>query len=288
MKKHNYSLQSDLSFLALLLLILVGIVFTGNGGDKWEIHVLMYCAASVSMLITYFVSVTAGLITDMLILFAYVSYVLWGVIRSGETVDSQLYFWIIWIPLVTTALYFFCRSHTRLQEENNELLEQLERFSVVDEETNLPNINNFEEECAVYMRISKRYDMHMMLLVWELRYEDEVRKLLGKKRFSQQIKVISEVAQKNLRTEDSVFLLRSSPYLWGTIMFTNAEGERIVKKRLRDKLEEEQRKMADKGYRIDVRFGSTAFEDEKQTPLELLEAAKKRLAYDVPGGGQKL
>lgn len=283
MKKRNTVLEGDLSFLALLLLILIGLVFTGNSGGDWGIHVVMFCAASVSMLITYFVSVTAGLVTDMLILFAYVSYVLWGVISSGKAVDVQLYFWIIWIPLMTVALHFFCRSFVRLAEEKSELTEQLEQFSVTDEETGLPNINSFEKECAVYMRISQRYNMEMLLLVWELRYENEVRRLLGKKRFFEQIRLISAVARKNLRKEDSLFLLHNSPYLWGTIMFTNKEGADIVKERLCRKMEEEQKRLADKGYRIDIRFGTAAFKDEGQSPLELLEAAKKRLPYDVPG-----
>lgn len=282
MKKSKYRLEGDFSFLALLILILVCLIFTGNNAEQWEINIVMFCAASVAFLVTYFITITAGLIVDILILFAYISYVLYGVIHTGDTINAQLYFWIIWIPFTTVTFHFFTRSMNQLQRENSILKQQVEEFALYDEDTGLENLYSFENECAIYMRIAERYKMSLVLVVWELRYENEISRLMGKQKFLEQIRVVSNVAQKSLRKEDSLFLLQDSPHLWGTIMFTNSGGEAIVIERLKKNLEEEQQNKKDGNIQIDLRFGTAIYENGNQVPLEFLETAKKRLSYDVP------
>ncbi|MSS64057.1 GGDEF domain-containing protein [Velocimicrobium porci] len=282
MKKSRYRIEGDFSFLAILLLILVCLVFTGNSAEQWAINIAMFCVASMAFLVTYFISITAGLIVDLLILFVYVSYILYGVIHTGDPIDMQLYFWMIWIPLTTIAFHFFTKNMNQLQEENRELKQRVEELALYDEATGLENLYSFENECVIYMRIAERYKMSLILLVWELRYENEISRLMGKQKFAEQIKDISGVAQKSLRKEDSLFLLRDTPYLWGTIMFTNPGGEAIVIDRLKKNLEEEQKNKSGDNIQIDMRFGTAVYENGNQSPLEFLEIAKKRLSYDVP------
>lgn len=282
MKKSRYGMDGDFAYLALLLLLLICLIFTETSAEQWGINVAMFCAASVAFLVTYFFSITAGLIFDLILLFAYISYVLYGVVASGRVIDVNLYFWVIWIPCATIAIYFFTRGMNRLQRENTELKRMVEEYALYDEDTGLENLYSFENECGIYMRIAERYKMSLVLLVWELRYENEISRLLGKQKFAEQIQMISEVAKKTLRKEDSLFLLQSAPYLWGTIMFTNAGGEGIVEDRLKKKLEEERQAGGASHIQLDLRFGSASYEDENITPLDFLETAKKRLSYDVP------
>lgn len=282
MNKRRIRLEGDLSFLALILLILVCLIFTGgSAAEQWGVNIAMFCAASLSFLVTYFFSITAGLVTDLLILFVYINYILLGVFRTGETIDVRLYFWLLWIPVTTVAFHFFSNSMKQLQEENVRLLQQVEELTMVDEATGLENLYSFENNCAIYMRIAERYNMPMVLLVWELRYESEVRRLLGKQKFGEQVKFITDVAQKVLRKEDALFMLSDSPQLWGTIMFTNEGGEAIVIERFKKKLEEERKGKAGEKVQLDMRFGAAVYTKEGQVPLELLEQAKKRMSYNV-------
>lgn len=282
MNKKKIRLEGDLSLLALVLLILVCLIFAGNGmQEQWEINIAMFCAASISLLVTYFFSITAGLVTDLLVLFVYINYILYEVFRSGETIDLRLYFWIIWIPLTTVAFHFFVDSTKRLQTENEGLQQRVEELTMRDETTGLENLYSFENTCLVYMRIAERYNMSLVLLVWDLRYENEIKRLLGKQKFAEEIRTISAVARKTLREEDSLFLLQDSPHLWGTVMFTNSGGEAKVVERLKEKLEEEWQGEGKEKIQIDLRFGIAFHENGNRAPLGLLEKAKKRLSYDV-------
>lgn len=282
MNKKKLRLEGDLSFLALVLLILVCLIFTGNTlQEQWGVNIAMFCAASVAFLVTYFFSITAGLIIDLLVLFIYINYILYGVIRTGNPIDTYVYFWILWIPMVTVAFHLFTANAKQLQTENTELRQRVEELALFDEDTGLENLYSFENASLVYMRIAERYNMSMVLLVWELRYESEVRRLLGKQKFKEEIRMISEVARKTLRVEDSLFLLQDSPHLWGTIMFTNPGGEVKVIERLKEKFEKEWQGEGKNNVHIDLRFGAAFHENGKRVPLELLEKAKKRLSYDV-------
>lgn len=282
MKRNKIRLKSDLSFLTIILLMLVCLIFTGSSSqEKWGINVVMFCAGGIAVLIAYFYSLTAALIADLLIVFAYVSYILYGVLRTGNVVDEQLYFWIIWIPLITVAFHFFSENMNALQAKNVELNQRLEELALFDEETNLGNLYNFENNCLIYMRIAERYNMPLVLLVWELRYENEVQRLLGKKKFSEEVRAISQVSRQILREEDSLFLVGDSPHLWGTIMFTNAGGEQKVIERLKQGMEEMWQKDGTNKVKMDLRFGVAVHQEGNRTPLVLLEKAKKRLAYDV-------
>lgn len=280
--KRKRGLEGDLSFLAILLLLLICLVFTGNSSEElWGMNLIMFCAASVACLVTYFYTVTAGLITDLLTLFGYVSYILYGVMRNGAVLNEQLYFWLLWIPIMTVAVHFFTLSMKKLQEENVELSQRVEELTRYDVTTGLENLYSFEDECVIYMRIAERYKMPLHLVVCDLRYENEVRRLMGRQKFEQQVQFISRVMRKTLRVEDSLFLLGDSPYLWGVIMFADEKGAQIAVNRLKDKMAEEEKALAN-SVNVDLRFGAVMYDGAKREPLEFLEKAKKRLAYDVP------
>lgn len=284
MRANKHSVAGDLSFLALLLLLFLCLVYTGMAGEgQWAANLIMFSAVSAALLATYFISVTAGLIADLLLLFAYVSYVIVTVMQSGEPVNEGLYFWIFWTPLMTLSVHFFSRSMTRLQRENEVLSELFERYAAIDEETGLKNLYYYERECEVYMRIAERYDMELLLLVWDLRYEHELKRLLGQRKFASEIAALSAGAQQHMRAEDTLFLLGEDPHLFGTLMFAKDGGEQAEAEALIAALKQaEAERTSD--TEIELRFGKTFYQKNGQTPLELLEAARRRLTYDVPGG----
>lgn len=281
-KKKKMKLEGDLSFLAIIVLILLCLMFIGNGAsEQWGLNILMFCAGSVAFLVTYFFSITSGLMVDLIVLFGYVTYILYEVIQTGGQVDASLYFWIIWIPAMTVAIHFFTLYTNRVQKENEGLKRQVEDLALRDEATGLENLYSFENTCIVYMRIAERYKMSLVMIVWELRYEKEVRRLLGKQKFEENIQIISKVARKTLREEDSLFLLQDSPYLWGTILFTNEGGEARAISRLKEGLEKEWEKRGGERVQLELRFGTTVYQEGERIPLKLLENARKRLSYDV-------
>lgn len=283
MKGNKARLEGDIAFLIILIMMLLCMVFTGNSTENWEMNTLMFCVAAAAILITYFFSITAGLITDLIILFSYISWIMYQTLESGETIGIQMYFWVLWIPVTTTAFHFFTADMKRLQNDNKRLSQTVEELAMYDEDSGLENFYSYENECQVYMRLAERYKMPMVLLVWELRYENEVSRLLGRQKFGEQITMISEVAREVFRKEDSLFLLHNAPYLWGTIMFTNPGGEAIVIERLKKSLDEAVKNKTDNRVQIELRFGTAVYDNNKgKTPMEFMEIAKKRLSYDVP------
>lgn len=283
MRSDKNTLASDISFLCMLLLLFICVLFIVGSPDHLLENVIILAVVFALAIITYFSSLTAGLVLNMVFIFGYVTCLILFSMLKGVSLAPDVYFWMVLSPCVTVATHLFTRR-TLLQEKENERLRlQLARLSGVDSLTELKNMRSYERECHVYIKISRRYKMELVLLVWQFRFQRELAQMIGPGGLERLVKQVSEVITSCLREEDAVYLLDNSPYLWGTLLFTDSDSVHVVIERVEKHLEKidlrdtsGKRKIA-----LDMRVGTIRYSEQVDSPFQLLEQAKKRIEYDV-------
>lgn len=283
MKQNRNFLFADLAFLCMLLLMFICILFMSGTQDSFQKNMIILAAVMATVIITYFSTLPIGLVLNIVMIFSYATYVIVYAAHRGVSISSDIYFWIIWSPCMTTAVYLFSGRTKQAEKHNEQMKEQLVRLSGVDPETELKNIRSFERECGVYMNISRRYQMSLVVIVWQFRYQRELTQMLGQNGLMQLVKQISKEILQSLRQEDALYMLDNNPFMWGTMLFTDLESTHIVVDRVRKRLEMLDLTSASGKHKInlEMRSGATRFSERIDTPFQLLEEAKKKLEYDV-------
>ena len=283
MRWNRTSMITDIAFLSLLGLMFVGIIFIAGDGQSFGINAGILCVATALAIFTYFTNLTAGLVANIVLIFGYVSYVIYVSVTRGIAVQTYTYFWVVWTPLFTGAIAVFGQQTGWLHASLDKMGAQLNELTTVDVNTKLKNLRAFHTEGLVYMRIAVRYSMRLTLLVWELRYPRELAHILGKKRMDELVERISEVISTSLRAEDAVYLLDDKPYKWGTLLFTSTDSHQIVADRVRKNIQALNLKDSQKKFRLnfEMRVGTAEFTQDITSSLQLLEKASKQMEYDV-------
>ena len=283
MNKKKDLIISDISFLSMLLLLFICMMYMAENTESLQRNSIILAVALTVVIITYFTSIAAGLIMNIVLIFIYSTYVIFTSAYQGVSVDINIYFWIFWSPCLTAVTYMFSNRTLVAEKENTVMNEQLQRLSGVDILTELKNMRGFEQECTVYMKIAKRYKLELVLLIWQVRYQNELSQMVGANGMETLVRRISKYIGETLREEDAVFILGDSPYLWGTLLFTNTSATEIITERVGKKLEEIEVKTASGRHKVavDMRIGAAMYSEEIQSPFHFLEQAVKKAEYDV-------
>ncbi len=283
MKQNRNFLTADLSFLFMLLLLFIGILFISGTPESFQKNVIILATVLTVVIITYFSSLPAGLVLNIILIFSYATYVIVYAASRGVPVATDIYFWMLFSPCLTVAVHLFSSRTQQAERLNDEMHEQLMRLSGVDPETELKNIRSFERECGVYMNISRRYQMSLVVVVWRFRYQRELSQMLGQNGLLTLVRQISEEIAQSLRQEDALYMLDNAPYMWGTLLFTDLESAPIVIDRVLKRLEKLDLTSASGKHPLilEMRSGAVRFSEPVSTPFQLLEAAKRKLEYDV-------
>ncbi|MHC1771100.1 MAG: GGDEF domain-containing protein [Flexilinea sp.] len=269
---------TDLPFVAMVVLIFIAVYFLSNDSGNFLQNSLILCIVSAIILITYFTSLVFGLIVDAVLIFLLFGYTLINSFNTGIPVSWNIYFWILWSPLMTVAVAMYTAQTTALQSENETLRSQLNKVSMVDLKTGLRNLRDFENETNVYMKISARYNMPLELIVWKLRYQSDLEKMMEHNDMENVIRMISDEISTSLREEDSVFLISDDPYEWAVLLFTDQQNGKIVIDRIQNNIANlnfsEYTKQ--KVLPIDMELSIKPYDQQRITPLSFLESARTK------------
>lgn len=284
MRKNRGGLISDIALLVFLLLCFVSIVFIAADPNRYLQNLIFLNVAFLFVIVTYFTSVTAGLVLNIAFIFGYGSFVLFQTVSRGEAIGPGTYFWLVMTPLFTLVMWLFTSAHRQLQEENEQLGRQKERLATLDESTDLKNSLSFQKDAAVFTGLSVRYGIPLTLLVVKVKYWNEIRRFIPEEQLSETIYDISKLSQASIRTNDTLYMLEKDEATWGLLLFTDQEGAKIVTDRIRQRLYDfNTKEFADK-YKVKLilKIGAVEYKaDTVATPLDFIEQAKKQLEYDV-------
>lgn len=282
--RNRSSLVSDLGFLAFLVLVFICIVFVAGVPDHYIQNIIVLCVAFLLALVTYFTTVTAGLVLNLAFIFGYGFFVLYQTVSQGETIGVNTYFWLIMTPLLTVVLWIFTWSSRELQAENELLKKKTANLAAVDENTDLRNSISFQKDATLFTGISTRYKIPLTLLVIKVKYWNEIRRLIPEEQLSEAIYDVSQLSQSSIRTNDALYLLDKEDATWGLLLFTDRDGSKIVVERIKDKLQELNDTEFSRKYKVNLglKIGAVQYEAETiENPLDFIVQAKKQLEYDV-------
>ncbi|WP_214628286.1 diguanylate cyclase domain-containing protein [Paenibacillus agaridevorans] len=284
MGRNAGSLMSDGGYLSFIILCFLGIIVVSGDPDQYLVNILLLNAAFMIGILTYFTSVTTGLVLNIVFLLAYGTYTLYRTMAIGDTLSASSYFWLLLTPLFTGAIWMMTSGMLRLQAEAQSLKEINGRLATMDRHTNLRNSLLFQKDATVFMALSVRYGIPLTLVVMQIRYWRDVRRMIGESDITEALIQLSELGETSIRSNDSLYMLDEENATWGLLLFTDGDGARIVANRIKANLEQFNKREGDGGFRVEfqLRIGEYQYDAETiGSPLELIDMARKQLEYDV-------
>jgi GGDEF domain-containing protein len=284
MRRVQSSMVSDGAFLLLILSCFICIVFTAGNPNFYIQNIIFLNLAFLMAIVTYFTNVTTGLILNILFIFGYGTFTLYQTVVVGGLIGTQNYFWLIMTPLFTIATWLFTLGNRQLQLENEQLIKATENLATVDAKTSLKNTFSFQSDATVFMALSFRYHIPLTLMVFSVKYWDEIRRIIGEEQLMEAVQDLSKMSQTSIRTNDSLYLLNKENPMWGMLLFTDRPGASIVIERLRSSVEQRNREEYADKYRVELvlKMGAVVYDSQEvPNPLEFIALAKKQLEFDV-------
>lgn len=282
MKSKKSSLTVDAAFMGLLLLIFLCVIFITSYSQRDAAGIFAMSLVFALMIITHFTSVTLGLILNIILIFIAVTIMIYLSFGTGFDVGGEVYFWMVISPVMTVVSHLIFRGTRQIEEENDTLKLYARKFILVDAFTGLKNGQAYQMEMPIYQRLSNRYELELLLMVWEFRYESDLKRMVGAGSVKESVRLISEQMQGMLRKEDVIYLLGEAPYRWGTMMLTRPGAEDILMERIKKKFDSMDLSdiLGKNAPRLEMRIGMAAAAEE-ETAGELYDRAVNELQYDV-------
>lgn len=281
MKKRKHSVMMDISFQSMLVLLFIAVLFLSYDHAHLAMNGIILCIATLMFMITYFTSLRTGLIMDIIFVFLWIAYAVYRAVSEGIIIEVNIYFWIFWPMGMIFAISGFIREYQMLDNENAALVRNAEKYTTIDELTQMNNLLGFERDAAVYMNISRRYHLEMELVLWRLTYQENLEQLLGKEDMLKAISIISDSIKGSLRKEDLVYLVDDKPYIWGTLLFSKPEAAQVVINHVQEGVLKTGLKdlVSHKHYSLEITGTVVPFDGSRLLPLEFMNYAKKCLWF---------
>ncbi|MHC1750795.1 MAG: GGDEF domain-containing protein [Cellulosilyticaceae bacterium] len=286
MKRNKQNIVTDITFMGLLLLMFISVLFIVETTTDGNILLNIVSISIVFLMgiVTYFTSLTTGIALSICIIFIFLSVNLYISVVKGGAVSSGVYYWSIMLPLFILMVGGFSKGTLKLQTENQKLSNILKEFITIDEETGLKNQRAFLNDAVAYMNISRRYEHGLVLSVISIKHQKEIEKIIGQAKMQTLINEISVDLGSCVRKEDLVYLLDRDEVLWAILLMTNeVEKIKIVSERIKSKVNEIEVKHVGQlpGINIHMCIGESCYEVGIETPMDLLQSAKNKMQYDV-------
>jgi GGDEF domain-containing protein len=186
-------------------------------------------------------------------------------------------------PSLTTTFALFTMSTAQLQRMVTDLDRKLVSISTLNEDTKLKNLRAFENDAGIYQSIAERYDIGFGILVIQFKYQREIERLSKKEGMQQVVMEVIGVIRKATRAEDELYQLDDKEIMFALLMLTKKEGMNVIHNRLKEAIAQintsdilNTRKLV-----LDMRIGMAFEGDEQTNVMELLQAAKDSMQYDV-------
>lgn len=282
MKRIRKNLQTDLSFILLLVLLFVYFIFLIYQEEYLMDNFLIATVVFVIVLITYFTNLTTGLIINTTLILTYITYVIVQSLTQGIVIRPYVYFWVGMSPALTTAFSLFTMSTAHLEKEVADLGNKLVLVSTLNEDTKLKNLRAFENDANIYMGIAQRYDIDFGVLVIRFKYQREIESLSHKEGMKRVVLQVIDAVRKATRAEDELYQLDGEEITFALLMLTKKESGSIVQDRIKERIAQINTNeiLNTRQLVLDMKIGM-AFDDGKQNALEILDAAKNAMQYDV-------
>lgn len=284
MKKNKINIITDFSYLIFILLLFITVAFIAMDTNFFHINIVILSLVSLVMILTYFTNLIVGLSLAALLIFIGIATMIYLGLQKGYPVPNLLYFWCIILPTYTICVGYLTKNSSRLQNQVTQLEKNIAELVTIDELTGLKNQKQFISDTDAYMHIATRYKMKLALMVAELRYQDDVERIVGKQNMNEIILHVSQALTQSMRSEDLVYIVDTERYCFAVLMMTNDyDGIHVAANRTKKRIAEINLNDIVRFANVDLnmRMGYATMEKEYDTALDFLNAAKHELEFDV-------
>lgn len=278
--KANNKIDISISLLIAYFLILSISFSYLNLGSDIENYIMVTLVMIVA-LASYYLNRTFVLVLILIIDFVYTSYNFFISVVSDVKIGEGVFFWIVIIPVTAFIVSFLSEEINNLENSYTRIISYNEKFIKVDVSTGLRNISAFMEEMPVYIKLYKRYNVHVSLILVRIKYGNRILKIVGKEYFNKVLVKCSEELSDSLRFEDRKYIVDDDTFAF--IIISDKDGASIVKNRLKKSIGELKmgKETLYNDLNIEVQIGSYTINESINDAMEFIERAEKELEYDV-------
>lgn len=284
MKNNKTNLITDFSYIAFIFLLFITVAFISMDTSFFNVNIVILSAVSMVMILTYFTNLIVGLSASAVLIFVGIATVLYLGLQKGFPIPNLLYFWCVMLPAYTICIGYLSKNSNKLQKQVIQLEKNIAELVTIDDTTGLKNQKQFMSDTDAYMHIATRYKMKLALMVAELRYQDDVERIVGKQNMRDIVIHVSQALVQSMRNEDLVYIVDTERYCFAVLMMTNDyDGIHIAVERTKKRIAEINMNDIVRFANVDLnmRMGYATMEQEYETALDFLNAAKHELEFDV-------
>ncbi|MCW6080510.1 GGDEF domain-containing protein [Clostridium sporogenes] len=253
-----------------------------NLGKNIMLNFIMLGLLFTVTIVAYFRGIVEGFLFSAMIIFFYVTYIIYNNIIYRNPIELITYIWMVDIPLSAFISGRLSENINLIQNINAKLQKEYRDLITIDRSTGLSNLKGFYMDLDREMSKAKRHKLSLSLMIVKIQYYDELKVILGEKRMEEILKVISNVITLAIRGEDISYKLDKN-ILAVLMPSTNIQGAEVVKGRIKESISEENLKIKqeDKNVNLDIKIGIVEYENTIKEAFEFKELAEKELEYDV-------
>ncbi|MHA3065693.1 GGDEF domain-containing protein [Lacticaseibacillus saniviri] len=281
--KSQLAFRTDLYLLGILLIFAMTALFMGFFGGTALFQNALYLAVSLLLvLLTYFLGLTVGLIANWVFIFIQALIMVYQYVVLGKDLPMSMYFWLVLPIILSVVFYGFAQQTVALQDENTKLNQDLDQYGAFDQETNLRTPVAYLEDAAVFIETSRRYDLPVTTVVLQIRFFNDVQRLLNPNQLQNLIQAISQTLVASTRDNDIGYILDRQNPTWGVLLFTDTAGADIAADRIKANFELKMAELDLSNVAVDLVVGIATYDAQTMnSPQAFMNAAKKETEYDV-------
>ena len=216
MQRNRSIARTDIALVCFLGLIMALLVFLSLAPGNYAEMNLLVCAQVITLLTVYFSgSLVAGLSMAAAVVLVYGGYQVYQCLTLGIVPPARLFFFVLWVPLMTFTFWSFVSSVRVMQKANGKMQEALDTLKSVDERTGLANMRAYINMAPIYMSISRRYRISLGIVIGRA----VSAAYRGKELTTEELTSVSMAVENAIRTEDEIFIITDrTPYIFAVMM----------------------------------------------------------------------
>ena len=255
-----------------------------SAGDSLRAYLVMFFAMCACVWLAAYRFRYLAVILGALQMLTYTVYQLYGAIGAGRHFTPADYAWLFLPETCIAAMIAFMSGVHRVEQMADVLEDKIASLEVVEPVTGLPNLRSLYMDLERQMAYAVRNGVELTLIIFELRYEQELRSILTGAQFAQLKRRMGALAEEAMRLEDRVYAIDERGSLGIVCMGCGREGAVTVRNRVRGALsgKESFEGILDRKLRVDVRAGYATYDREEiENAMALKQRAESELQYDV-------
>ncbi|MGO4932312.1 diguanylate cyclase domain-containing protein [Clostridium perfringens] len=270
-------------FLALLLEVSILLIILSLRLQSLNLE--DFILIGIMIVISFFAYLKGSIfsiISSIITIFIYASLNLYNNFVKLEEVSPNVYIWIIFIPIITITIGCFSTILNQIQEEYIKIKESHESLVTIDKRTGLSNLRGFYQDIGRGISKAKRRGYALTLMIITFPYFNEFKSILDPNSLKELEVDIADALSSSVRNEDITYKF-GEDYFAALMEETDIKGAEVVKKRLKEKLQNISKRVKnkDESIMLEVKIGIAQYDENIKNAIEFKEIAERELEFDV-------